>query len=137
MVPAFDSPETPASAPTPPPDGARPIGARIAFILVVAGLVAVIGFVTWQGTLRARGHAPAALQGAAAKGTVTLAVDGMSCVGCAGAVASTLEEVPGVAEVTVDYEHRQATIRLADENVAPATLVAAVEEAGYKARVEP
>ena len=136
MVPTFDSNETPS-----PPGGARPIGARIAFILVVAGLVAVIGFVTWQGTQgtqRARGHAPAALQGAAAaKGTVTLAVDGMSCVGCAGAVASTLEEVPGVAEVTVDYEHRLAKIRLTDENVAPATLVAAIEEAGYKARVEP
>ncbi|MEO6463472.1 MAG: heavy metal-associated domain-containing protein [Candidatus Eisenbacteria bacterium] len=139
MVPTSDSHETSQQQqPSPPPGGARPIGARVAFILVVAGLVAVIGFVTWQGTLRARGNAPAAVQGATAgKGMVTLAVDGMSCVGCVGAVASTLEEVPGVAEVTVDYEHRLARIRLADENVAPATLVAAIEEAGYKARVEP
>ena len=93
----------------------------------------MIGFVTWRGTLRARDHAPSA---AAESGVVTLAVDGMSCVGCASAVETSLEEVPGVAEVTVDYEHRLARIRLADENVAPATLVAAIEEAGYKARVE-
>jgi copper chaperone CopZ len=38
--------------------------------------------------------------------------------------------------VTVDYEHRLARIRLSDEGVEPAQLVAAIEEAGYKARVE-
>ena len=137
VVPTSDSP---AAAPTPPspPPSPRPVGAQIAFILVVAGLVAVIGFVTWQGTRRARASAPAAaLQGAVAEpGMVTLAVDGMSCVGCAGAVESTLEGVPGVADVTVDYEHRLARIRLADKAVAPATLVAAIEEAGYKAHLE-
>ena len=100
----------------------------------------MIGFVTWQGTLRARGDAAGAdgMTGAGngEAGTVTLAVDGMSCVGCAGAVETTLEEVPGVAEVTVDYEHRLARIRLSDQGVRPAQLVAAIEEAGYKARVE-
>lgn len=140
MVPTFDSPDpAPPAPPDSPANAPRPVGARIAFILVVAGLVAVIGFVTWQGTLRARGDAAASgpVEGAVAeKGLVTLAVDGMSCVGCAGAVETTLEGVPGVAEVTVDYEHRLARIRLADESVAPATLVAAIEEAGYKARLE-
>jgi copper chaperone CopZ len=132
VVPTFESPHAP-SPPSPPPDAPRPVGARIAFILVVAGLVAVIGFVTWRGTLRARDNAPAA---AAEGGVITLAVDGMSCVGCAGAVETSLEDVPGVAEATVDYEHRLARIRLADQNVAPSTLVAAIEEAGYKAHVE-
>jgi mercuric ion binding protein len=104
---------------------------RLAFLLVAAGVLAVVGFVAWQGSWRAGGGA------AAEPGTVTLAVDGMSCVGCAGVVSSTLEDVPGVAEVTVDYDHRLATVRLADRDVPPAALVAAVEEAGYKARVEP
>ena len=125
---------TPASPrPAHPPDPKpRPFATRIAFLLVAAGILAVVGFVTWQGTLRPRGGVGAEVEA----GTVTLAVDGMSCVGCAGVVTSTLEDVPGVAEVTVDYEHRLAIIRMAGEPVPPATLVAAVEEAGYKARVE-
>ena len=136
MVPTFESPAAPSPVQSPPPDTPHPRGARIAFILVVTGLVAVIGFVTWQGTLRAGGDHGATPGSAGEEGTITLAVDGMSCVGCASAVETSLEEVPGVAEVTVDYEHRLARIRLADENVAPATLVKAIEEAGYKARVE-
>ena len=138
MVPTPVSPD--ASPPPPAPRSPRSAGTRLAFLLLVAGLIAVIGFVTWQGTLRARGNAAGAdgMTGAGRgeAGTVTLAVDGMSCVGCAGAVETTLEEVPGVAEVTVDYEHRLARIRLSDEGVEPAQLVAAIEEAGYKARVE-
>lgn len=127
------TPESPRPA-HPPDSSPRPLATRIAFLLVVAGLLAVVGFVTWQGTMRARGGHSAA---GAEAGTVTLAVDGMSCVGCAGVVTSTLEDVPGVTEVTVDYEHRLATIRMAGEPVPAATLVAAIEEAGYKARIEP
>ena len=139
MVPTPVSPDTSPTPPPPtPPPAARPAGTRIAFFLLVAGLVAVIGFITWQGTLRARSGDPAAPTTGAvhADGTVTIAVDGMSCVGCAGAVESTLEEVPGVAEATVDYDHRTARIVLSDPNVQPAQLVAAVEQAGYKARIE-
>ena len=134
MVPNLESPET--APPSPESPGApRPIGARIAFIVVVAGLVAVIGFVTWQGTLRARQSAG---NGAVVHepGVITLAVDGMSCVGCASSVETALEEVPGVAEAHVDYDERMARIRLSDEHVEASKLVAALEQAGYKARIE-
>ena len=137
MVPTPVSPDTSPTPPPPtPPPAARPAGTRIAFFLLVAGLVAVIGFITWQGTLRARTDVAPATGAMKDDGSVTIAVDGMSCVGCAGAVESTLEEVPGVAEATVDYDHRTARIVLSDPSVQPAQLVAAVEQAGYKARIE-
>jgi len=105
---------------------------RFAAGLIGLGIVAVLGFLGWQGVQRGMigGRAPQS-------DTVVISIDGMSCVGCAGAVEATIREVDGVAEVTVDYDHRRANVRLADTNVAPATLVAAVEEAGYKARIEP
>ncbi len=102
---------------------------RIAVVFLALGLVAVATFAAW----RASGTRT---PGMAQNATVELAVDGMSCVGCAGAVASTLEDVPGVGEVTVDYDRRTAHVRLTDTTVQPATLVAAVEEAGYKAHLQ-
>jgi len=105
----------------------------IAAGLLALGVVAVVGFLGWQGVQRgAIGRAKPA-----ANDVVVISIDGMSCVGCAGAVEATIREVDGVAEVTVDYDQRRANIRLADTSVAPATLVAAVEDAGYKARLEP
>ncbi len=114
--------------PTPKPFPARILAAG----MLGLGIVAVLGFVGLQGVQRgALGG-----RGTAGSDVVVISIDGMSCVGCAGAVESTIREVDGVAEVTVDYDHRRASIRLADTSVAPATLVAAVEDAGYKARVE-
>ena len=131
MVPTLESPDSAPSSGAP-----RPVGAKIAFILVVAGLVAVIGFVTWQGTLRSRATADTRTSAVHEPGVVTLAVDGMSCVGCASTVETALEEVPGVAEAHVDYDQRLARIRLVDQHVEAGTLVAALEQAGYKAHVE-
>ena len=122
MDSSFESP-TPGSTP------AR-AASRVAVVFLAAGLVAVATFAAWRGVARSRAD------NAPATAVVELAVDGMSCVGCAGAVTTTLEEVPGVATVTVDYDHRRAHIVLADQNVKPSVLVAAVEEAGYKARVD-
>lgn len=114
--------------PTPTPFPARLLAAG----LLGLGIVAVLGFVILQGMQRGGIGG----RGTAANDVVVIAIDGMSCVGCAGAVESTIREVEGVAEVAVDYDRRRASIRLSDTNVAPATLVAAVEDAGYKARVE-
>ena len=122
MDASFESPSPPNTPPR--------AGSRIAVVFLVAGLVAVAGFAAWRGAGRAKSGATAQ------NAVVELAVDGMSCVGCAGAVASTLEEVPGVGEVTVDYDHRIATIRLEDRTVETGALIAALEDAGYKARVE-
>lgn len=121
LVDSIDNPPTTDRAP------ARNRGSRLAFLLLAIGLVAVAAFVVWQGAQRPRGPAG---------DVVTIAIDGMSCVGCAGAVTTRLEEIPGVAEVEVDYERRLARIRLADQDLESSTLVAALEEAGYGARVQ-
>jgi copper chaperone CopZ len=94
--------------------------------------LAVGAFVTWQGMARR----PAS-EAVPPTDVITIAVEGMSCTGCAGVVTTTIEEIPGVAEVTVDFDSRLAHIRLADQGVDPATLVTAIESAGYRAHVAP
>jgi len=112
-----------------PTAAARPAGTRRAFFLLAVGLAAVAAFIVWPGMQRTHGMA-------GKDGVVTIAIDGMSCVGCAGAVTTRLEEIPGVAEVEVDYEHRLARIRLADQGVQSSTLIVALQEAGYGARLQ-
>lgn len=62
--------------------------------------------------------------------TTTLAIRGMTCVGCARTVERVLSRVPGAQRAVVDFDLRLAVVNGA---VAPAELVAAVEAAGYGA----
>ncbi|WP_179402736.1 heavy metal translocating P-type ATPase [Burkholderia guangdongensis] len=68
-------------------------------------------------------------------GTIVLTVEGMHCGGCAGRVSRALTAVPGVVDATVDLAARAATVAVRDA-VDPARLVDAVEQAGYRARLE-
>jgi Cu+-exporting ATPase len=63
---------------------------------------------------------------------VTLDVTGMTCAACAARVESVLRGVDGVAGADVSQPLERADIRLA-RPVSPATLVQAVEHAGYHA----
>ncbi len=67
--------------------------------------------------------------------TVKLKIDGMTCGGCANAVRRVLSAAPSVTGVTVNLEAGYATVETSAE-VDPTQLVAAVEDAGYDARVE-
>ena len=58
----------------------------------------------------------------------------MRCAGCAEKVEQALRDVPGVATVAVDLEHRTAVIEGGGE---ADNLVSAVHTAGFKARVVP
>jgi mercuric reductase len=67
---------------------------------------------------------------------IELRVGGMTCASCAQHVAHALEAVPGVERATVPgWQSAHATV-LADENVTPNALVAAVQTAGYTATVQ-
>jgi copper chaperone len=58
-----------------------------------------------------------------------LNVEGMKCMHCKMAVEKALKEVPGVTEVKVDLEKKQAQVEGAADK---AVLTKAVETAGYK-----
>lgn len=64
--------------------------------------------------------------------TTELIVTGMTCGHCVGAVQAELEQVPGVSAAVVDLETGRASVTMSAA-VEPASLVAAVEEAGYSA----
>ncbi len=66
--------------------------------------------------------------------TIGLRVEGMTCLDCSRRITKALEKVPGVSTARVDYRAGMAEVELA-QHVAPATLIAAVERAGYKASV--
>ncbi|HEY4803376.1 MAG TPA: copper ion binding protein, partial [Paraburkholderia sp.] len=61
-----------------------------------------------------------------------LEIHGMTCASCATRVEKALARVPGVTRASVNLATEKATVE-ASGSVAPATLVAAVEKAGYEA----
>ncbi|HEY6633610.1 MAG TPA: heavy metal-associated domain-containing protein [Rhizobiaceae bacterium] len=67
--------------------------------------------------------------------TIQLKIDGMHCTGCVNAVRRVLEAAPSVTAVSVDLDGGRATVE-ASAGIDPATLIAAVEDAGYDARLE-
>lgn len=62
--------------------------------------------------------------------SVTLTVTGMSCGGCEANVVDALEAVRGVESAVADREAGTATV---EGSADTATLVTAVEDAGYEA----
>lgn len=63
---------------------------------------------------------------------VELAIEGMSCGGCAASVDKALRAVSGVRDVRVDLAGKRAEVT--GERLDRATLVRVVEDAGYDAR---
>jgi Cu+-exporting ATPase len=63
---------------------------------------------------------------------VDLALEGMTCAACAARVEKALNRVPG-ASAAVNFATETASVRYAGDD--PAPLIAAVEKAGYHARV--
>lgn len=65
--------------------------------------------------------------------TVSIPVEGMSCVSCAARVKRTLKGIDGVQFVEVSLERREATVRFSSDKVTPERLEAAINALGYKA----
>jgi len=63
---------------------------------------------------------------------VELPISGMTCASCANRVERKLNELDGVS-ASVNYALEQATVDYDPQAVAPQQLLAAVEEAGYRA----
>ncbi|ALV28375.1 MULTISPECIES: heavy-metal-associated domain-containing protein [Hyphomicrobiales] len=74
--------------------------------------------------------APAAWAG---ERTVTFAVDNMTCATCPYIVKTTMAAVSGVANVTVSFEAKTATVTFDDAKTNPDVIAAASMNAGYPA----
>ena len=70
----------------------------------------------------------------AAPERLDLPIEGMTCAACAGRVERSLNGLDGVA-ATVNYATERASVRFDAARVRPRDLVAAVEAAGYGARL--
>ncbi|HMG97335.1 MAG TPA: cation transporter, partial [Gaiellales bacterium] len=65
---------------------------------------------------------------------VDLPIEGMTCASCASRIERKLNTLEGV-EATVNYATERATVSFEAERVTPRELVAAIESAGYAARL--
>jgi copper chaperone CopZ len=63
---------------------------------------------------------------------IILNIEGMSCGHCSGMVQKTLEEINGLANISVDLEGKKAIFETTDHNLIEKA-VKEVTEAGYKA----
>ena len=67
---------------------------------------------------------------------VTIPVKGMTCASCVSHVTRALEEVPGVAEASVNLATEKASVSFEDGQVPLSGLVDALEDAGYGVATE-
>lgn len=67
----------------------------------------------------------------AAQRTATLSVPGMTCPACPITVKTALSRVPGVSEVRVKYEQKQAIVTFDDSKTKLTALTQATNQAGY------
>lgn len=67
--------------------------------------------------------------------TVTFAVDNMTCASCPYIVKTTMAAVPGVANVTISFEAKTATVTFDDSKTSTDAIAAASMNAGYPAHL--
>ncbi|HYE36933.1 mercury resistance system periplasmic binding protein MerP [Methylocaldum sp.] len=67
----------------------------------------------------------------AAPRIATLEVQNMTCPVCPITVKKVLERVTGVQQVSIDYEHKRATVHFDDAATSADTLTEATKAAGY------
>ena len=75
---------------------------------------------------------PASFVTTSAAASLEVAIEGMTCASCVGRVEKALKSVPGVTNAVVNLATEKATIQ---GSAAAAALVAAIENAGYDAKL--
>jgi copper chaperone CopZ len=68
--------------------------------------------------------------------SVSLQVDGMTCIGCEAHVQKALGAIPGVRSAKVSYKDNEALVTYEKEKVTVEQLIQAVHKAGYKAMLK-
>ena len=64
---------------------------------------------------------------------LVFAVQGMHCASCGLLIDEYVEEVAGVTSSTTDVPRGRTVVALAESDVDPAVITAAIAEAGYEA----
>jgi mercuric ion binding protein len=72
---------------------------------------------------------------AAAPQTAVLDVQNMTCSMCSITIRKALEEVPGVIDAKVDYDHKTAIVEYDGDKTNPSALVKATTNAGFPSTV--
>ncbi|MBA2490356.1 MAG: cation transporter [Gammaproteobacteria bacterium] len=72
---------------------------------------------------------------AAAARMIVLDVQNMTCAVCAITVKKSLEKIPGVENVTVDFDKKTATVKFDPDEAGPMAFVKATTEAGYPSNI--
>lgn len=67
--------------------------------------------------------------------TVTFAIEGMSCGGCATSIAEALRRVDGVLSADVSYDERRARVAYDADRVSQERLMEVIRELGYRVEV--
>ncbi len=88
-------------------------------ILVAAAVTALVALQAFAGTPQ----------------SVVLDVQNMTCPVCPITVKKSLERVPGVADVKIDFHRKTATVNFDPDKANGAALVKATTEAGYPSTV--
>lgn len=63
-------------------------------------------------------------------------IEGMICTSCVGRITRAVRKLPGVESVKVDLASETATVAFDSQGVSPEEIAAAVEKAGYIARLD-
>ncbi len=64
--------------------------------------------------------------------TITFAVEGMHCGGCAATIQALLARSTGVREAAVSFESGEARVLYDPRSASEAQLIAMVEKGGYR-----
>lgn len=67
---------------------------------------------------------------------VRIAVEGMSCSGCAAGIKSMLKRTEGVVSAEVSYENKEAVVEYDTERATREKIVEVITNLGYKASVK-
>ena len=67
--------------------------------------------------------------------TVTFAIEGMSCGGCATSISEALRRVEGVLGADVSYDERRATVEYDSDRVSQDRLMEVIRDLGYRVEV--
>lgn len=65
---------------------------------------------------------------------LTLRLEGMHCGACAERIEDTVGRLEGVVSADVDFEQTRAVVVYDPRRISPSRIIAAIEDAGFRAR---